>query len=311
MTTFQLSNVSTTALSLFETSRQMFWLFLPAAFLLAILMIYVSGEISGARFESLFRRLLIAIMLLVAFPQISNTLVGLESYLTNAFGGEQTLTDIFSRVSDRVKEVKDAGSVSWLQVGKLSLTIISTVSFLILSIVQRFLGVLHVVVWNLLHILGPLALLGCLFPTWSNVPKGIFIGMLELALWKPVWVILGRIFVAIGFGTTPPDPSQWLDAAIMNFAVAGLMACTPALVHGFLSGALASIGGSAVQTMLSGTGGALATLPIKTLSSAAQAPMRAIKDTISKRPSIRPSPNSKFRNQSQPKPNLKPPSQKK
>jgi hypothetical protein len=208
---------------------------------------------------------LIAIALLVAFPQISSAIQGLEGHLIDAFGGDTSLIQVFARVGDKAKEMKDQGTSNWLKIGQFTLSLITTLSFLILSIVKRFLDVLHLTIWNLLHILGPLALLGCLFPSFTAVPKGIFMGMLELALWKPVWVILARLLVAIGFGETPADPSQWFDIAVMNFAVAGLMASTPMLVHGFFAGSLASAGGSAIQTMLSGAGVAMAGLPMKTL----------------------------------------------
>lgn len=257
--------LSAASLSLFQVSADAFWLTLPVALLLALLMIYVSGEISGSRLESLFRRLLIAIALLVAFPQISSAIQGLEEHLIDAFGGDTSLTQVFAKVGDKAKEMKEQGTSNWLKIGQFTLSLITTLSFLILSIVKRFLDVLHLTIWNLLHILGPLALLGCLFPSFSAVPKGVFMGMLELALWKPVWVILARLLIAIGFGETSADPSQWFDIAVMNFAVAGLMACTPMLVHGFLSGSLATAGGSAIQTMLSGAGVAMASAPMKAI----------------------------------------------
>lgn len=243
----------------------MFWVYLPVAFLLAILVIYVSGEVTGKQFENLFRRLIIAIALLVAFPQISSVIQGVDNHLTNAFGGEQNISQIFDKIGDKAHDLKDGTGVSWLKVGQVGLTIIATLSFLVLSIVRHFLEVLHLVIWNLLHILGPLALLGCLFPTMSQMPKGIFLGMLEVSLWRPVWVILSRILTAIGFGEAPSDPSHWFDTAVMNFAVAGLMASTPALVHGFLSGALASVGGTAVQNMLAGTGAVMAAAPMRAI----------------------------------------------
>jgi hypothetical protein len=118
--------------------------------------------------------------------------------------------------------------------------------------------------------LSPLALLGCLSPSFTAIPKGIFLGMLELCLWKPFWLILAKILLAIGYYQTPTDPSQWFDTAVMNFAVAGLMATTPGLVHGFLSGTIASVGGSAAQTMLSGAGASMAMLPMGAMQAAAR-----------------------------------------
>jgi hypothetical protein len=239
---------------------------LPAAFLLAILIIYAKGEISGAKLESLLRRLLIAVALFVAFPEISSYATGLETYLVNAFGGETALTQVFSQVADRAKEIGDAGSINWLRIGQIGLTLISTLSFLILAVVRHFLDVLHLTTWNLLNIVGPISLVGCLFDSWQQVPKGIFIGMLELSLWKPIWVILARILIAIGFGETPADPSQWFDTAVMNFAVAGLMASTPMIAHGILSGTLASVGSGVLQAALSGTGAMLAAAPMRALT---------------------------------------------
>lgn len=252
---------------MFQVSQGLFWQILPVAFLLAILLIYAKGEISGGRLESLFRRLLVAIALLVAFPQISSAATGLETYLVSAFGGDAPILKIFGHVADRAKEIEGASTSSWLKLGQIGLTIIATLSFLVLSVVRHFLDVLHLTTWNLLHILGPLALLGCLFDSWQQVPKGIFAGMLELSLWKPIWVILSRILIAIGFGESPPDPSQWFDTAVMNFAVAGLMAGTPMIAHGLLSGTLASVGSSTLQTGLAGVGAFLTAVPMRALQS--------------------------------------------
>ena len=249
-------------------SQGLFWSLLPPAFLLALLLIYAKGEISGGRLESLFRRLITAIALLVAFPEISGAATALETYLVAAFGGDASLTQVFGHIGERAHAISAAGGRNWLKLGQIGLTLIATLSFLILSVIRHFLDVLHLMTWNLLHILGPLALLGCLFDSWQQVPKGIFMGMLELSLWKPVWVILARILTAIGFGDTPADPSQWFDTAVMNFAVAGLIATTPMIVHGILSGTLASVGSGVLQTALAGTGAFLTAVPMKAIKTA-------------------------------------------
>lgn len=256
-----MQSIAETASSLFNTSREIFWSALPVVLLLALTTMFVSGQISGSRLTSIFKRLLIAIMLLVALPQISSFFTNLDRSLVSAFGGEQSIQSVFTKSADHVKEVKNAGISTWIKIGQMSLSIITTLSFIVLAFVQKFLMVLRSVVWNLLHIVAPLALLGCLFPTFEQIPKGIFIGLFEIALWRPLWAILCRLLLAIGFGETPTDLSQWLDLAIMNFAVAALMVCTPALVHGFLSGTLASIGGGAVQSMIGGAGVLLAGAP--------------------------------------------------
>ena len=268
MSPAQLSSLHEVSLSLFEVSKGIFWNALPPAFLFAMLLIYLSGEISGSAFERLFKRLVIAILLLVAFPQISEVFISLENYLVNAFGGDESLKTIFAKVAAHAQEVKNAGSSNWLKFGQFGLTIISTLSFLILSVVQHFLDVLHITIWNLLNILAPIAFLGCLFPSQSQIPKGIIIGMFELSLWRPFWVLLGKILMAIGFGDAPVDPTQWFDTAIMNFAVAGLMVSTPILVHAFLSGALGAMGGSAVQAMAGGVGSVLTQFPQRALMKA-------------------------------------------
>jgi hypothetical protein len=255
------SNVSQTAMQLFSVSRGIFWLALPAVFILALLMMYLSGQVSGSKVESILRRLLVAVALLVAFPEISQLMTSLDHSLVDAFGGDQSLISVFSKVADQVKAIKDTGVLSWLKVGQMGLSIITTASYIILAFVQKFLLLLRLLLWNLLHVLGPIALLGCLFPSFENVPRGIFIGLLEISLWRPLWVILSQLLLGVGFGTPPSGVSDWLDLAIMNFAVALLMVSTPSLVHGFLSGALASVGGGAVQSMVGGAGALLAGAP--------------------------------------------------
>ncbi len=259
----QLQSLQVTALSLFQTSQGLFWEFLPPLFILAMGSIYISGEISGASFERLFKRIILAIILLLALPQISSLILGIEDKLVTAFGGEESLHTIFSKVAEHAKSIHDESASNWFKLGHLGLTAISTLSFLLLSIVHHFLDVLHLTVWNLLHIFAPLAFLGLLFPRFSNTASGIFFGMFELALWRPTWVIMGRILLAIGFGDSTSDPSGWVDVAIMNFAVAALMATTPIIVHALLNGSLASIGASGLQTMAGGIGAFLSHLPMK------------------------------------------------
>ena len=85
-----------------------------------------------------------------------------------------------------------------------------------------------------------------------------------------------------GFGETPADPSQWFDTAVMNFAVAGLMASTPMIVHGILSGTLASVGAGVLQTALSGTGAMLAGMPMRALTKGENTATRGTIGTVTR-----------------------------
>src|ERR1700679_288548 len=99
----QLENLHSTAMSLFQTSQGLFWDFLPPLFILAMASIYISGEISGASFEKLFKRIILAIILLLALPKISTFIIGIENHLVTAFGGEESLHSIFAKVADRAR----------------------------------------------------------------------------------------------------------------------------------------------------------------------------------------------------------------
>ena len=265
-----MNDLNMTTLQLFQASSAIYWATLPVIFLLCMGSYYFNGEISGAKIEGLFRRLIISILLLVGFMQISSSIQSLETYLISTFGGDDALVQVFSKIGDKATEIKDSNTSNWFKLGQIGLSIISTLSFLVLAVVKRFLDILHLSLWNILHILGPLALLGCLAPSFTMIPKGIFMGMLELSLWKPIWVILARVLLGIGFSESPANLSQWFDTAVLNFAIAGLMASTPMLVHSFLNGQLSSIGGSALQTMTSGIGTAMTRIPMKSMQSAYQ-----------------------------------------
>ena len=254
---------------LYQKSVSLFWIMLPAALLLSMLVLYITGEMTGGKLESVFRRLIIAIILIVAFPQISHAISGMETNLIDAFGGEQSLSDIFSKIGEKAAEIKQDGVLDWMKVGQIGLNIITTLSFLILALVRHFLDMLHLTLWNLLQVLAPLSLLACLFPSWVQVPKGIFMGLFELSLWKPLWIIMARLLIAAGFGSSPHDVSEWFDTAVLNFTVAGLMASTPMLVHSFLGGSLAAMGGAVIQTMASGAGAMLTGQPMRVIQSGA------------------------------------------
>ena len=80
----QLDLMAKTSKEMFEISRNIFWSGIPVAFLLSLLMIYASGQISSARIGGLIRRLLVAVALIVAMPQISSTLASLDHSLVAA-----------------------------------------------------------------------------------------------------------------------------------------------------------------------------------------------------------------------------------
>lgn len=272
-----LAALTATTNLLFQKSSAVFWAALPVGVLIAFLSIYVSGDgVTGAKIEGLFRRILIAIAGLVAFHEIAHAIQGLEGYLVDAFGGDQSLQQVFSQLGQRADQMKQSGVINWMNVGQIGLNIIATLSFLILALVRHFLDMLHLIIWNLINALAPIAMLGCLFPSFSQAAKGIFTGMLELCLWKPVWVVLARLLIAVGFADTPHDVSEWFDTAILNFAVAGLMASTPVIVHSFMSGSMGALGGSMVQTMASGVGGFLAAQPMRMIQRGTQAATGAV-----------------------------------
>lgn len=264
-----LEALSATTTALFQKSAYLYWLMLPACLLLALLTLYLGGEMTGGKLESLFRRLFVSIALLVAFPQISHAISGLESGLIDAFGGEQSLSDVFAKLGQHASDIKQDGSLNWLNFGQIGLNIITTLSFLILALIRHFLDTLHLTLWNLLQVLAPLSLLGCIFQTFAQVPKGILMGLFELALWKPLWIIMARLLIAVGFGSTPHDVSEWFDTAVLNFTVAGLMASTPMLVHSYLGGSLGAMGGAVIQTMAAGAGAALSAQPMRMVQAGA------------------------------------------
>ncbi len=286
MNSTHLQGLSEITSLLYQKSIEIFWLMLPAMLLLSLLLLYFGGEITGEKLGSLFRRLLIAVILIVAFPQISHTISGIETALIEAFGGENALTDVFLKLGERAGEIKQEGELNWLKFGQIGLNIITTLSFLILALIRHFLDMLHLILWNLLQVLAPLSLLGCLFPSFVQIPKGIFTSLFEIALWKPLWIIMARLLIAAGFGSAPKDMSEWFDTAVLNFTVAGLMASTPILIHSFLSGSLASMGGSVIQTMASGAGAVLTAQPIRVIQGGASwvsnAASRSTKSTFSR-----------------------------
>lgn len=255
--------ISGVAHELFQKSETLFWLGLTPAMLFALLLLYLSGDITGGSLQTLMKRIVIAILLLTAFPEISRFFSGLEDSLVHYFGGEESIQTIYDRIKAHIDSVSMSGAGFWLKFSQYALTILSTLSFLLLAVVKKFLDVIHLTLWNLIHILGPIALLGCLFPSFQSVTKGIFLGLFELALWKPIWILMGRLLLAIGFGEAPTTPENWLDTAIMNFAVAGLMIMTPNIVHAFVTGSLGAIGGGVMQTMTSGLAALALTAPLR------------------------------------------------
>lgn len=226
----------------------MYYLFLPVFFALAVAVAWFRSPSGSPEFLDIVKRAVVATILLAAFPDIANAIL----FVTEGVAEKIDKLNSLDTLIRMAQEKSDGYSVSVtsmiLQFNDLIVATLSFLSYLILYIARYLTIAMYHFFWIFFMISAPLLLLFNLFEGTQQITKNLFKGMIEVACWKIVWAILGAMLAALSFGDAYRSEGSYLVLIVMNFVIAIAMLMTPAMVK--------SLVGSGVQSMSSALGAA-------------------------------------------------------
>jgi hypothetical protein len=250
------------ATQLHQEFVRIYYLMLPVFFALSITAGWFRSPQGTPDFLDSIKRAVVATVLLVALPDISQAIIGVCDGLAERIDHLNNLDAIIRMAESKSKDYSLSPTSVLLQFNDLIIATLSFLSFLVLYVARYITVAMYHFFWIFFMITSPLLLLFNLFRSTSQITVNLFKGMCEVACWKIVWAILGAMLAALSFGDAYQAEGNYLTLMVMNFVIAIAMLATPLMVR--------SLVGSGLQSMSSTLGtaavAAMAAAPVKAVT---------------------------------------------
>lgn len=237
-----------------------YYLMLPVFFSLAVALAWFRTPQGGLEFLDSLKRAVIATILLVAFPDISRTVIYVADGIADKIDHINSLDNIIRMAQEKSQGYSLSPTSLLLQFDDLIVATLSFLSYLVLYVARYLMVAMYHFFWLFYMISAPLLLLFNLFPGTSQITKNLFKGMIEVASWKIVWAILGAMLSALSFGDMYRSEGSYIELIVMNFIIAIAMLATPMVVRSLVGAGLESMS----STIGPATVAAMVAAPIRT-----------------------------------------------
>ncbi|PIU00991.1 MAG: hypothetical protein COT74_00320 [Bdellovibrionales bacterium CG10_big_fil_rev_8_21_14_0_10_45_34] len=208
-------------------------------------------------FSQLIGRALIATILLVAYPEISNTICALADAIAERLGDVNNYSNVLSTAGEALKQ----HSWSWTSIGDSLLSVVSYLAYFILYITVYFFDAAIIYCLVLLYIFSPIMIVFFILPQTAGLTSGLFRALCEIATWKIVWCVLGTLLWSTALNSFKHSgESNFITLLALTLMLTFSIILTPIVAKQLISGALSSVAsqtaGLAANAM---TAGALST----------------------------------------------------
>lgn len=192
-------------------------------------------------------RAVIAAFLLVAFPEIMNSLADITDSLCQDLGQLNNFKLVVGRLGEKVGEL----TWSWVSVKDSVLLLISYLTFFVLYISVYVADAMYLLIWTLLYVFSPVLIAAFTLPSTASATRGLFQSLIEVCLWKICWSVLAALLWSFALSeiNKPEYNVDFFTAILLNLMLAFSVLLTPIIVRGIIKG---GISGTA-----SGMGGAI------------------------------------------------------
>ncbi len=187
-------------------------------------------------FMSLVGRAIIAAFILVAFPEIMNTLADVTDSLARDVGELNNFKLVVGRLGEKIGTL----TWSWVSVKDSVLLLVSYLTFFFLYISVYMADTLFLFTWTLLYIFSPILIAAFVLPSTSQATKGLFQALIEVCCWKVTWSVLAALLwsFALSEVNKPEYDVDFLTAILLNVLLAFSVVVTPLIVGKLLRGGL-------------------------------------------------------------------------
>lgn len=233
---------------------RIYYLMLPVFFALSVVIGWFRSPQGGADFLDTLKRTVIATILLVAFPEISQAIIFIADGIADKIDSVNSIDAVIRMAQEKSQTYSHSSLSLLLQFDDLIIACLSFCSYLILYCARYLMIALYHFYWLFFMASAPLLLLFNLFPATSQITANLFKGMIEVACWKIVWAIMGAMLASLSFGEMYRSNGSYIELIVMNFVIAMAMLLTPKIVSSLTGGGVQStateIGAAAVVAMI-------------------------------------------------------------
>ncbi len=189
-------------------------------------------------FMILVGRAILAAFILVALPEIMNTLADFTDQLSREVGELNNLKLVVSRLGDKIGSF----TWSWVSIKDSVLLLISYLTFFLLYISVYMADTLFLFTWTLLYIFSPILIAAFVLPATAPATKGLFQALFEVSCWKVTWSVLAALLWSFALSeiNKPEYDVDFLTAILLNIMLAFSVVATPLIVGKLLRGGLHS-----------------------------------------------------------------------
>jgi hypothetical protein len=213
----------------------MFYILLPVFFLLAILIQWFREPRGAVDFIVLLKRSFVSVLLLVAFPEITQSILAVSGGVAERIDSVQSLDRFMAIAEMKVENYSLSPQSLLLGFNDLFLATLTFLSFLVMYVARYLTLAMFQFFWLFLVATAPLLLLFNLFEATQQVTVNLFKGLIEVACWKIVWAILGVMLASLSFGEMYKVEGSYVTVIVMNFVIAIAMIATPLIVRSLVN----------------------------------------------------------------------------
>lgn len=228
-----------------EIFQGLFYIFATSLLCVGLLIEYFRWPIGGApNFTSLVGRVLVAALILHAYPEITNAIAALTDAIAHKLGGLNN----FDLVLDRMGGKLESLSWSWVSVKDSIILVISFLTFFLLYFSVHLADAFYIFVWTMLYIFSPLLIALYVLPQTARATSALFKGLIEVACWKIVWSVTATLLWSCALSQINQNGSNisFLTAIGFNVLLAASLLLTPFIVN--------ALSGSGLTKMVSDVG---------------------------------------------------------
>ena len=210
------------------TITQLYYMALPVAILLAIVIGFLKS--GSPDYIDTLKRVVVACILLIAFPEISNAIVSICDGIAQRIDDMSGLDTFLKLAQQKSQSYSQASNVLLLKFNDLMIAILSFASFLLIYIARYLNIAMYYFFWVFLSVLSPIMILFYIFPKTSYITANLFKGLIQVASWKIAWALLSAMLKSLSLGNIYQTEGAYVTLIILNFVIAIAMILTPMIV---------------------------------------------------------------------------------
>jgi len=216
----------------------LFYLMMPVAILLSVIIAYLRS--GTADFPDTLKRCLVAAILLISFPEVSNMILDVGDGLAHKIDNMSGLDTFMRMAQEKSRSYATAKNVLLLKFDDLFIAVLSFCSFLLLYVSRYITIALYYFYWVLLSIASPPMILCYIFPSTAKITGNLYRGLVEVALWKVLWSIISAMLTSLSFGNLYKTDGSYVTLIVMNFVIAIALLFTPAIMRSLIGSGVTS-----------------------------------------------------------------------